>query len=86
MKEERQDKILKLVGVYSDPDRDPRGHTISIAYLCSKNPEDTLKGGSDAKEAQVFTRDEIANIRLAFDHNIILRDALKLAVQEKLWW
>ena len=79
-------EIIKLVGVYSDPDRDPRGHTISIVYLCRKrNPEDTPKGGDDAKEAKVFTREEIANMKLAFDHGIILRDALEIADQDKLW-
>ena len=37
-------KIIKLVGVYSAPDRDPRGHVVSIAYLCKKeNPEDIPK-------------------------------------------
>ncbi|MFX1294392.1 MAG: NUDIX domain-containing protein [Promethearchaeota archaeon] len=77
-------EILKLVGVYSDPDRDPRGHTITIAYLC-RNRGGTPKGGTDAKEAKVFSIDEIPNLQLAFDHNIILQDALKLADQEKLW-
>ncbi len=78
--------ILKLVGVYSDPERDPRGHTITIAYLCKKqNPLDKPKGGTDATEAKIFTRDAIANLELAFDHSIIIRDAIKLADENKLW-
>ncbi|NVM28392.1 MAG: NUDIX hydrolase [Candidatus Helarchaeota archaeon] len=79
-------EILKLSGVYSDPERDPRGHTITIAYLCKiKSPEGKLKGGTDAKEAKVFTTDDISTMQLAFDHNIIIRDALKIADKEKLW-
>ncbi len=79
-------EIIKLVGVYSDPNRDPRGHTISIAYLCKKrNTGDKPKAGSDAKEAKSVTRNEFAQLKLAFDHNIIVQDALKIANQEKLW-
>lgn len=81
-----QVRILKLVGVYSDPKRDPRGHVISITYLCKRidsvaNPH----GGDDAKEAKVFNRPDLENIPLAFDHNLIIQDALKLADQENLW-
>lgn len=79
-------EILKLAGVYSDPARDPRGHTITIAYLCKKkSPEGKPKGGTDAEEAKIFTRAEISTMQLAFDHNIIIRDALKIADKDKLW-
>jgi 8-oxo-dGTP diphosphatase len=79
-------KIIKLVGVYSDPDRDPRGHTISIVYLCKRVEQgENLRGGDDAKDAKVFKRDEIKKMQLAFDHNIIINDALKLVDKENLW-
>ena len=79
-------EILKLVGVYSDPGRDPRGHTISIVYLCrKKNQGEPLRAGTDAKAAKIYSRTEIEQIQLAFDHKIILHDALKLADQENLW-
>jgi len=79
-------EIIKLLGVYSDPNRDPRGHTISIVYLCKKkNPNEPPKGGSDAAEAKIFSREEAVNLQLAFDHNIILRDAFRLADEEQLW-
>lgn len=81
-----QVRILKLVGVYSDPNRDPRGHVISITYLCKRtDPEATPHGGDDAKEAKVFNRKALENIQLAFDHKIIIQDALNLADQENLW-
>ena len=79
-------KIIKLAGVYSDPKRDPRGHTISIAYLCKRDEQGNyLKGGDDAKAAKVFKREEIQKMQLAFDHNLIINDALKLADKENLW-
>ncbi len=67
-------RILKLIGVYSDPGRDPRGHTVSAAFLCIGEGE--LKAGDDAKEVEVVPIDEAEKLPLAFDHARILRDAL----------
>ncbi|RAP53657.1 MAG: DNA mismatch repair protein MutT [Methanosphaera sp. rholeuAM130] len=64
----------ELVGVYSKPDRDPRGHTVTVAFKCSIIGS-TLKSSSDAKDARFFTIDEIKSIDLAFDHEKILEDA-----------
>lgn len=58
-------KIHTLVGVYSEPTRDPRGHIISICFLASG--DGLLKSGSDAKDIKLFNLSEIPN--LAFDHN-----------------
>lgn len=77
-------KVLKLVGVYSDPKRDPRGHTISIAYLC-KRTAGSLVGGDDAKDARVFKREDLPKMQLAFDHKVIIQDALQIADKENLW-
>lgn len=64
-------EIIKLFNVYSDPKRDPRGHTISIVYYC-KVKGGFLKGGDDAKEAKWLKVDQ--DLKLAFDHNKILRE------------
>lgn len=64
-------EIIKLIGVYSDPVRDPRGHTVSVCYLAKGNG--ILKSGSDAEAAELFEFDSIPG--LAFDHNIIVNDA-----------
>ena len=66
---------LTLVGVYSDPKRDPRGHTCSVAFL-SRIGVTELKPGDDAADADWFAHDE--GLPLAFDHAAILRDALRL--------
>jgi 8-oxo-dGTP diphosphatase len=67
--------LLRLVGIYSDPGRDPRGHVVSAAYLCTGMGE--LVSGSDARSAEVFPLDVLPE--LAFDHDKIIRDALLLA-------
>jgi 8-oxo-dGTP diphosphatase len=66
-------KILRLVGVYSRPDRDPRGHCVSAAYLI--DPGNAVPvAGDDAAEAE-FVEHYRAQ-RLAFDHDEIIADAL----------
>ncbi len=64
--------IETLLGVYSKPGRDPRGHVISICYVATAKGDE--KGGTDASEAKFFSLDEISEINLAFDHGKILDD------------
>ena len=63
--------LLGLVGVYSRPDRDPRGHVVSLCYLARGRGK--LRSGSDARSAEVFGIDELPS--LAFDHDQMMRDA-----------
>jgi len=65
-------KLQGLLGVYSDPSRDPRGHTVSICYL-AKWAGGKLRSGSDAKDVGIFRK--IPWQELAFDHAQILKDA-----------
>ncbi|MBI4879922.1 MAG: NUDIX hydrolase [Planctomycetes bacterium] len=55
---------------YSDPERDPRGHTVSVVFLATADGEP--KGGDDAKTARAFPLDQLPE--LAFDHEAILQD------------
>lgn len=66
-------ELCDLVGIYSDPFRDPRGHVVSIAYAAKGNGN--LKSGSDARSVKIFPVDRLPP--LAFDHDQIIRDALK---------
>jgi 8-oxo-dGTP diphosphatase len=61
-----------LLGVYSEPGRDPRGHVISICYIAKG--EGSAQGGSDAGDAKFFDLAEINYEELAFDHEKILED------------
>lgn len=65
-------EIIRLVGVYSDPDRDPRGHNVSVAYL-ARAQEGEPSGASDAAEAAFL---DPSTVELAFDHEKIVADAL----------
>jgi len=68
-------KIIKLQGIYSDPNRDPRLHTSSAVFVCEAN--ELPKAGDDAKEAFVFKLEEIPWDKLVFDHKKILEDFIK---------
>ena len=66
-------KINHLVGVYSDPNRDPRGHTVSIVYVLDIcNGE--LKSGDDTCDAKFFDLKNLPD--LSFDHEGIIKDVL----------
>ena len=64
---------LKQLKTYGDIYRDPRGRTISIAFIGVVNKEVKIKAGDDAKEANWFDLDELPD--LAFDHSKIIEDA-----------
>ena len=64
---------LRLVGVYSDPARDPRGHTVSVAFATVLSRAVTPRSGSDAASAEWV--EDWRSVALAFDHAQILEDA-----------
>ncbi|MCK4432511.1 MAG: NUDIX hydrolase [Methanomicrobia archaeon] len=66
-------KINKLIGVFSDPRRDPRGHTVSIVYLAESYG--IPRSGSDAKDIKRFKVSQLP--QLAFDHEKIIKEAIK---------
>jgi 8-oxo-dGTP diphosphatase len=66
-------KIEKLAGVYSDPNRDPRGHFVSVCFLCVP-VGGALTTSVETKEVKIFSKEEIKSIKLAFDHQKILKD------------
>ena len=74
-------KPVALVGVYSDPGRDPRGHTVAVAFLLGE-PSGKAKGGDDASEARWHRLDRLPE--LAFDHADIIADAVALAGRMRL--
>ncbi|MFB0500103.1 MAG: NUDIX domain-containing protein [Candidatus Hadarchaeaceae archaeon] len=65
-------KLGKLVGVYSDPKRDPRGHVVSVCFLAER-ASGRLKASSDAQDTKIFKH--IPWRELAFDHARILKEA-----------
>ncbi len=67
-------ELEALLHVYSAPDRDPRGHTISAVFVARASGEPV--GGDDAAEARLFRPDELPD-PIAFDHTRIVSDYLR---------
>lgn len=71
-----------LVGVYDDPDRDPRGRVIGVVYLFVIDRIQEVRGGDDAESARWFPLDEIPD-NLAFDHALIIEDGKRLFLKQE---
>jgi 8-oxo-dGTP diphosphatase len=69
---------LELLGVYSDPDRDPRGRVVSVAFLTLSPDLPIPTAGSDARRA-FWAPVEAVRGNLAFDHDRILTAAVERA-------
>jgi len=68
-------QIERLLGVYSDPARDPRFHTVSAVFVCRASGMPVA--ADDAKKVHVVSKEEIGSLELAFDHRRILTDYLE---------
>lgn len=69
---------LRQVGTYGDPGRDPRGWTVSVVFLgLADETSSEPASGDDAADAAWFPVWDLPE--LAFDHDAIVEDALKLA-------
>lgn len=65
--------LTRLIGVYSDPTRDPRQHTISTVFSAvAENPAD-ITGGDDAEDARFFPLNALPQ-NIVFDHIKIIDD------------
>lgn len=70
---------LRLAGVYSDPKRDPRGHTVAVVFLTRFSESQPLaRAGDDAAAAEWVA--DWAALPLAFDHARILAEVLREAL------
>jgi 8-oxo-dGTP diphosphatase len=68
-------QIVKLLGVYSEPNRDPRFHVVSVVFVLDAYGEPV--GGDDAKKAVVFPIEDLPFDKIVFDHAKILKDYLR---------
>lgn len=66
-------ELLSQLGAYSDPDRDPRQHTISVVFIARSRSKGKPEASDDALEVGVFDAESLPE-NLAFDHNKILKD------------
>lgn len=70
-----------LLGCYSDPTRDRRGHTVSAVYVA--HARGVPEAADDAAALRVFARDNLPT-QLAFDHATILADYVAFRVSGRL--
>lgn len=70
--------LLRQLGAYGDPDRDPRMNVVTVAYLAVLRDVPPPVAGTDATEAALVPVTDILDDRrsLAFDHGRIVRDAI----------
>lgn len=66
---------LYFVGEYSEPDRDPRGHVVSMVYFADVD-KPKARAGDDAAAVLWMHPSEAYEQLLAFDHNAIIKDAI----------
>jgi 8-oxo-dGTP diphosphatase len=64
-------ELLNLLGIYSDPKRDARGHTVTAVYVAQA--QGSPRAADDAKNLRIVTEYQLP-AQLAFDHAIVLQD------------
>ena len=69
---------LHQIGAFGDPDRDPRGRTVTIAFWGIVPSKGEVKGNDDAAEADWFFISGLPE--LAFDHRKIIQAALRKVI------
>ena len=67
---------IQQIGAYSKVDRDPRGRTVTVAYLAIVDAPMAVSGQDDAAKAQWFPLTALPE--LAFDHEEIMKDAINV--------
>ena len=76
---------IDILGVYSDPKRDPRGHIMTVVFIVliiRGNPS----AGDDAKEISWIPIEKISDIKIAFDHKLIIHDYLRWKKEGGTYW
>lgn len=69
-------KIISKIGTYDQKGRDPRGKIVSTAFRCRLAKDiSMLQEGDDALKVNIIPIEELKNLKFAFDHDQILRDA-----------
>ena len=76
---------IDILGVYSDPTRDPRGHMMTVVFIVL-----IIRGiataGDDAKEISWIPIEKINEVKIAFDHKLVIRDYLRWKIEGGTYW
>ena len=74
-----------ILGVYSDPRRDPRGHTITTVFIARPVGGEPA-GGDDAAEASWVDLKSLEREMLAFDHSKVVEDLIRWLKENSTFW
>ena len=81
-------ELVDILGVYSDPSRDPRGHIMSTVFIgkISDNDKNEAKAGDDAEAIQWIDLEDVDNKIFGFDHKTIISDYKKWKQFKGTYW
>jgi 8-oxo-dGTP diphosphatase len=82
-------ELANILGVYSEPNRDPRGHnmsTVFIGKLSQSNDKVDAIAQDDAVAIKWVNIDEVDNTRFGFDHKKIISDYRKWIQSGGTYW
>jgi 8-oxo-dGTP diphosphatase len=77
--------LSAILGVYSDPERDPRSHTVSVVFV-GKMIGGQLQEGDDAADARWYDINDLCEEQLAFDHEMIVQDFRQWLKNRTTFW
>jgi 8-oxo-dGTP diphosphatase len=76
---------IDILGVYSDPTRDPRGHMMTIVFIVLVIRGDPI-AGDDANETAWISLEKLNDIKIAFDHKLVIHDYLRWKREGGTYW
>ena len=82
-------ELMDILGVYSEPERDPRGHimsTVFIAKISLSNDKIGAEAQDDAAAIEWIDIEQVDNVRLGFDHKKIISDFKKWKQSGGTFW
>lgn len=81
-------ELKEILGVYSDPKRDPRGQIMSVVFIGedTNNDKPQAIAGDDAKEIQWIDINSIDDSNIGFDHSKVLSDYKEWKQNKETYW
>ena len=80
-------ELVDILGVYSEPNRDPRGHIMSTVFgKISPNNKVEALAQDDAAKIEWINLEEVNNTHFAFDHQKIISDYEKWKRSGRTFW
>jgi 8-oxo-dGTP diphosphatase len=76
---------IDILGVYSDPTRDPRGHMMTVVFIVLMI-RGTPTAGDDAKEISWIPIEKLNDFKIAFDHKLVIHDYLRWKREGGTYW